>query len=161
MVYFFDFWGCKSRLLENQAARSFCVLWFQKSSHQSSALNIRKASMGSIESAFQLAPGIFSLFCGRNEVFQLFHTINDLKYFELSNTCIYFTIILFPHFIAKKEINSSPFSSVFNVGDYRRKAMHLFPGHDFFLTANREGTAVRNRVALDALQVRTLEFSLF
>lgn len=31
--------------------------------------------------------------------------------------------------------------------------MNLFPGHDFFLTGNREGTAVRNRVALDALQV--------
>ncbi|XP_018016342.1 6-phosphofructo-2-kinase/fructose-2,6-bisphosphatase-like isoform X2 [Hyalella azteca] len=43
-------------------------------------------------------------------------------------------------------------TKVFNVGDYRRKAMELFPGHDFFLTGNREGTAIRNRVALDALQ---------
>ncbi|KAF2363704.1 Histidine phosphatase superfamily clade-1 [Trinorchestia longiramus] len=43
-------------------------------------------------------------------------------------------------------------TKVFNVGDYRRKAMGLFPGHDFFLSANREGTAIRNKVALDALQ---------
>lgn len=43
-------------------------------------------------------------------------------------------------------------TKVFNVGDYRRRAMRLFPGHDFFLTDNREGTSVRNKVALDALQ---------
>ena len=34
----------------------------------------------------------------------------------------------------------------------------MFPGHDFFLEGNREGTAVRNKVALDALQVSVYIF---
>lgn len=54
--------GCKSILLVNQAANNFSVRSFQKSSHQSSALNIRRASIGSIESLCQLAPGIFNRF---------------------------------------------------------------------------------------------------
>ena len=45
-----------------QAASKASVRWFQKSSHQSSALNTRKANIGSIESACQLAPGIFNRF---------------------------------------------------------------------------------------------------
>jgi len=54
-----------------------------------------------------------------------------------------------------------PFPSVFNVGDYRRKELQKFPGHDFFLSRNREGTAVRNKVALDALQVRKTHINRF
>ena len=45
-------------------AANFSVRLFQKSSHQPFALNMRKASIGFMESAFQLAPGIFSRFWG-------------------------------------------------------------------------------------------------
>ena len=48
----------------HQAASKLSVRLSQKSSHQSSALKMRKANIGSIESACQLAPGIFNLFCG-------------------------------------------------------------------------------------------------
>ena len=52
-------------------------------------------------------------------------------------------------------LNTFPsLNPVFNVGDYRRKELQKFPGHDFFLAENRDGTNVRNKVALDALQVR-------
>jgi len=57
-------WGVNQRCCSNQAAFNSSVRRFQKSSHQSSALNIRKASIGSIDSGRRLAPGIFNLFCG-------------------------------------------------------------------------------------------------
>ncbi|XP_045612118.1 6-phosphofructo-2-kinase/fructose-2,6-bisphosphatase 1 isoform X2 [Procambarus clarkii] len=43
-------------------------------------------------------------------------------------------------------------TKVFNVGDYRRQAVGNYRGHDFFHPRNREGTNVRNKCALDALQ---------
>ncbi|XP_050685942.1 6-phosphofructo-2-kinase/fructose-2,6-bisphosphatase 1-like isoform X3 [Eriocheir sinensis] len=43
-------------------------------------------------------------------------------------------------------------TKVFNVGDYRRQAIGDYQGHDFFHPRNREGTNVRNKCALDALQ---------
>lgn len=43
-------------------------------------------------------------------------------------------------------------TKVFNVGDYRRQAMGSYQGHDFFHPRNREGTNIRNKCALDALQ---------
>ncbi|XP_076058830.1 6-phosphofructo-2-kinase/fructose-2,6-bisphosphatase 1-like isoform X2 [Oratosquilla oratoria] len=43
-------------------------------------------------------------------------------------------------------------TKVFNVGDYRRQAIVDYQGHDFFDHTNREGNAIRNKCALDALQ---------
>ncbi|XP_066980050.1 6-phosphofructo-2-kinase/fructose-2,6-bisphosphatase 1-like isoform X3 [Macrobrachium rosenbergii] len=43
-------------------------------------------------------------------------------------------------------------TKVFNVGDYRRQAIGSYKGHDFFHPSNREGTNIRNKCALDALQ---------
>ncbi|KAL7647596.1 UNVERIFIED_CONTAM: hypothetical protein RMT77_001196 [Armadillidium vulgare] len=43
-------------------------------------------------------------------------------------------------------------TKVFNVGDYRREAIGSYRGHDFFHPSNKEGTDIRNKCALDALQ---------
>ncbi|XP_069972339.1 6-phosphofructo-2-kinase/fructose-2,6-bisphosphatase 1 isoform X2 [Penaeus vannamei] len=43
-------------------------------------------------------------------------------------------------------------TKVFNVGDYRRRAIGSYQGHDFFHPRNRDGTNIRNKCALDALQ---------
>ncbi|KAK8396269.1 hypothetical protein O3P69_005361 [Scylla paramamosain] len=43
-------------------------------------------------------------------------------------------------------------TKVFNVGDYRRQALGNYQGHDFFHPRNRDGTNIRNKCALDALQ---------
>ena len=49
------------------------------------------------------------------------------------------------------------FHKVFNVGDYRRQAIGDYQGHDFFHPRNRDGNNVRNKCALDALQVSQAE----
>lgn len=76
------------------------------------------------------------------------------KYFLLFNSTVVYSPFLW-HFEALYliDINSV---AVFNVGDYRRQAIGDYQGHDFFHPRNRDGTNIRNKCALDALQVRIL-----
>lgn len=53
------------------------------------------------------------------------------------------TIISFNGFLA---------STVFNLGEYRRQATEAYKSHDFFRPDNTEAMALRERVALDALE---------
>lgn len=41
---------------------------------------------------------------------------------------------------------------MFNLGEYRRQATEAYKNHDFFRPDNTEAMALRERVALDALE---------
>ncbi|XP_023217948.1 6-phosphofructo-2-kinase/fructose-2,6-bisphosphatase-like isoform X1 [Centruroides sculpturatus] len=43
-------------------------------------------------------------------------------------------------------------TKVFNVGEYRRQATEAYKSHEFFNPHNKEAMAIRNKVALDALE---------
>lgn len=43
-------------------------------------------------------------------------------------------------------------SSVFNLGEYRRRATQMYKNHNFFRSDNEEAMALRQRCALDALE---------
>lgn len=40
---------------------------------------------------------------------------------------------------------------MFNLGEYRRRATHMYKNHNFFRTDNEEAMALRERCAMDAL----------
>ncbi|XP_063608502.1 6-phosphofructo-2-kinase/fructose-2,6-bisphosphatase-like isoform X3 [Penaeus indicus] len=42
-------------------------------------------------------------------------------------------------------------TKVFNLGEYRRRATHMYKNHNFFRTDNEEAMALRERCAMDAL----------
>lgn len=43
------------------------------------------------------------------------------------------------------------FPLVFNLGEYRRRATHMYKNHNFFRSDNEEAMALRERCAMDAL----------
>lgn len=45
-----------------------------------------------------------------------------------------------------------PLSSVFNLGEYRRRVTQMYKNHNFFRSDNEEAMALRQRCALDALE---------
>lgn len=52
----------------------------------------------------------------------------------------------------KKMTFYQPLSSVFNLGEYRRRVTQMYKNHNFFRSDNEEAMALRQRCALDALE---------
>lgn len=88
---------------------------------------------------------------------------NIKKRVDLFNLCTGFFQFVLLNFRIKEywfwtnnNIPSNGFScllpTVFNLGEYRRQATEAYKSHDFFRPDNTEAMALRERVAMDALE---------